>query len=222
MSKSINLIGISGKIGSGKDTIAKLIQYSLYCKKHFIMAKPFEEWESDEHKEVVWKIKKFSTRLKELVCTLTGAKMEDLEDRNTKEYYRPMMIMLGKVMRDWDEGYWIEALFEGYKYHKKEGGLQRIIKYDGHPVDTEYEVEYPKWIISDVRYHNEAEYIKLLGGLLIRVNRLDIVADEEYENSPSETELDNYEYFNYVINNSGTKEELTEKVKEMLKEESIT
>ena len=84
----------------------------------------------------------------------------------------------------------------------------------------------PNWIITDMRFPNEAQAIKDRGGINIRVNRAKIVKLSEntsYVYNPlfdgpeheSETALDNAE-FDYVIDNNGTIEELIEQVKKIL------
>ena len=74
------------------------------------------------------------------------------------------------------------------------------------------------WIIPDTRFPNEAEAIKNRGGKLIRVNRENtnqfVVADTH----PSETSLDNYTDWDFIIDNNGTMEELEEKVIEICKQ----
>lgn len=94
------IIGISGKIGSGKDTVGKIIQYLIldnhtknYLKKDWITNK------DDEYlliKYSNWKIVKFAGKLKEIVSILTGCKIQDLESQEFKnkqlssewDYYR--------------------------------------------------------------------------------------------------------------------------------------
>ena len=86
--------------------------------------------------------------------------------------------------------------------------------------------QYPNWIITDTRFPNEADAVKSRGGINIRLNRPNpkgIIND--FENSdinlhPSETALDNYT-FDYVIDNTGTIEDLIIKVKEILIKENI-
>jgi hypothetical protein len=56
--------------------------------------------------------------------------------------------------------------------------------------------ENSRWIITDVRFPNEAEAIKKHGGIVIRINR-----DVDTNNHLSETALDDYE-FDYVIDNN--------------------
>lgn len=59
---------------------------------------------------------------------------------------------------------------------------------------------YPNWIITDVRFPNEAKVIKDKGGIVIRVNRECIGSTD---NHLSETALDDYKDFDYVIANNG-------------------
>jgi hypothetical protein len=92
------------------------------------------------------------------------------------------------------------------------------------------DITYPNWIITDVRFPNEAKAIKDRDGILIRVNREDArkfivstgieglekltqMLPKEHE---SETALDNYDKFDYVIENDSDIPSLIEKVKEML------
>lgn len=66
-------------------------------------------------------------------------------------------------------------------------------------------------LISDVRYQNEAEHIKSLGGYLVNVSRLNedgspFVADDRPADHPSETELDGYNWDFYIKAKSGQAE----------------
>ena len=87
------LIGISGKIGSGKDTVGKIIQYlvwksrvergelplSVYSFSYFARETSFGKNQSN------FEIKKFADKLKDMVCMLIGCTREQLEDREFKE-----------------------------------------------------------------------------------------------------------------------------------------
>ena len=90
---------------------------------------------------------------------------------------------------------------------------------------------FPNWIITDMRFPNEMEAVKKRGGITIRVNRpCDICGGSGYHKMScpvsksgehySETALDKSE-FDYVIENSGSIEELIEKVREILKKEKL-
>jgi len=63
-------------------------------------------------------------------------------------------------------------------------------------------------VISDVRYPNEAEAIRKLGGSVWRINRRNHSAVNGH---PSEHAMDNY-MFNYVIYNDGTLDDLSDEV----------
>lgn len=74
------IISISGKAGSGKDTVGKIIQHLT------------SEWQDDEFKDSDmlslrsdWQIKKYSDKLKDIVCILIGCTREQLEDQEFKE-----------------------------------------------------------------------------------------------------------------------------------------
>ena len=223
-----NLIGISGKMGSGKDTVGKMLQY---------LSSRTLERKSD------YQIKKFADKLKDMVCLLIGCTREQLEDREFKEkelgeeWNKLDKIALLAYNKDnplcHEKGYlhntmtvrkllqllgteagreiihpniWVNALFADYKvYHEPSmypnGGGGKA----------------PNWIITDVRFPNEAKAIKDRGGIVIRVNRLDVdkfTANFPQTLHPSETALDDYE-FDRVIDNNGSIEELLEKVNKL-------
>lgn len=62
----------------------------------------------------------------------------------------------------------------------------------------------PKLVISDVRFRSEAEAIKTLGGILVKVTRPGHGAVNDHV---SEHDLDDWTW-DYVLNNDGTKEDL--------------
>jgi hypothetical protein len=87
---------------------------------------------------------------------------------------------------------WVNALFADYKPTKKEGGFQRIVKSGGIPVDFQYEVEYPNWIITDMRFPNEFEEVKRRNGFTVRIDR----PNNPHKQSEhiSETALDSHKF----------------------------
>jgi hypothetical protein len=135
---------------------------------------------------------------------------------------------------------WVSSLFSEYDYnfHAIKFSVRQGIN----------KPEYPNWIITDTRFPNEANAIKNRGGILINVQRdecpkcgnttnhhynknntgkLESILCNECgtffrENShESETSLDGYKGFNYLIDNSGTLEELIEQVREILIKEKL-
>ena len=71
-----------------------------------------------------------------------------------------------------------------------------------------------KIIINDVRFEHEFDMIKSLGGYIIKVVRPNLISDIHI----SENELDkkNDEEFNNIIYNDGSKQDLYDKVKDLL------
>jgi dephospho-CoA kinase len=70
-------------------------------------------------------------------------------------------------------------------------------------------------VVSDVRFLNEVELIKKLGGKVIKINRDNNLKRDVHS---SEIELENYKDFDYVIDNIGTFEELYKKVDFIIKD----
>ena len=210
-----NLIGISGKIGSGKDTVGEIIQYLSWQKalnNDVGNSTSYEEyWKQKPGGYTgVWQIKKFADKLKDMVCLLIGCTREQLEDREFKEkeleedwwYYDlykehfPYIKTKSENPDSWHErvkdrvvkltprkllqllgtdcgrniinpNIWVNALFADYKAYN-------IVKepIDGFRKDfTVLDSKYPNWIITDVRFPNEAQAIKDRGGIVIRVDR---------------------------------------------------
>ena len=75
---------------------------------------------------------------------------------------------------------------------------------------------YPLWCITDMRFPNEMEAVELREGVTIKVVRPGTAVGTH----PSETALDDA-YFDHVISNDGTIEDLVEKVKQILTLEKI-
>lgn len=127
------------------------------------------------------------------------------------------------------EDVWINSLFCDYKdgYHcggniivsKEEFINQEPVKNNKkHSVEELLKANNvsDKWIVTDLRFPNEAKAIKDRGGVLIRVNNPDYAP---YSNEhKSETELDSYGGFDFVIENNKSEDfsSLSYKVSEIL------
>ena len=193
-----------------------------------------------------WAIKKFAGKLKQVATLLTGVPLEKWEDQAFKESEMPRQWDYLKQMFENDEngedGYaimpmtyrlflqrlgteamreglhtnvWVNALFADYKNKWENLNPQRIA------AGELPEEEMPNWIITDMRFPNEFAAVKERGGLCIRVERekrwLGAKVEPDPTNlHPSETALDSHK-FDYVINNSGTIEDLVVEVQKMLK-----
>lgn len=85
----MSIISISGKIGSGKDTVGRIIQYLTSTRTY---EKSFIEWEeitktTERHYAGYssFKIHKWADALKQFIADSTGCTREQLEDREFKE-----------------------------------------------------------------------------------------------------------------------------------------
>lgn len=145
---------------------------------------------------------------------------------------------------------WVNALFSDYKpninprnqlhhkenWFKKKGYNFEELKVRDRDLYFSLKEKYfmelnnllPNWIITDVRFPNEANAILDRGGLMIRTNRMNstpqdghVFVNKQQRLHPSETSLDDYTKFDYVIENEGTITDLIEKVKEILIKENL-
>ena len=206
MSKTVTpkIIGISGKMGSGKDTVGSILQvlsaagYQDSEDIAKIVANPFLMLNTKFTKFNDWKVKKYAKKLKQIASILTGIPEEKFEDQEFKltnldpcwnSNGQPMTVrtLLQKIgtecMRDnLHNSTWANALFADW--NKSEN-----------------------WIVTDVRFPNEAIEIVKRGGIIVRVDR-----NINTGNHPSETGLDNFA-FDYVIPNKKTLEDLIKEVK---------
>lgn len=240
------IIGINGKIGAGKDTVGKIIQYLTLPgeRGEYIGFQTYDDLTLERNSR--FKIKKFAGKLKTTASLLTGIPVEKFEDQEFKKLdmnpewgmtYREFLQRLGtEAMRDGLHiNVWVNALFADYKglnYKEWNDG-----QFNPYPIKREYtkDLQFPNWIITDMRFPNEMEAVEERKGIAIRVVRpkIESVVDKmrpysdlvHYgipmpEEHPSETALDDAK-FDYEIINDGTIEDLVEKVKEILIKENI-
>jgi hypothetical protein len=194
-----NLIGISGKIGSGKDTFAEIIR--------LLVAAPYMTNQTVEHylrnpnpyvTKTDWVVKKFANKLKEIASILCGVPAYKFEDQEFKKTmmapewdmtYREFLQKLGTdAMRNGlHTDTWVNATFANFNASSR-------------------------WLITDVRFPNEAAAVLDKKGTLIRLERNSDTGDH-----PSETALDDFD-FPIVIKNTGTLSELIDKARELCNE----
>jgi len=225
---NINLIGISGKIGAGKDTMATMIMEATLLRVAELLGIRAELLAEREAKlvdqmcvngtipwvslqaESGWHVKKFAGKLKEVAALLTGVSPHNFESQEFKSLVMPQMwqnghlkgemtyrkflqIMGSDAMRDHlHPNVWVNALFADY--------------------DPQGATSKRNWIITDVRFPNEAAAIKERGGILIRINRPGIPQSDHI----SETALDSYE-FDYVYENEHGLAEMLEFAKTIVR-----
>lgn len=102
MDKNKNLIGISGKSGSGKDLISKMINYHVIRGKSTYRGniEMFLESYNDSIDIYPYQIHRFADKLKQIVSLLTGIPRENLEKEEIKERVLPQeWNYISKVVR---------------------------------------------------------------------------------------------------------------------------
>lgn len=156
------LIGLSGKLQSGKDTVAEYL-----IKKYNFNRLAFAD------------------KLKEMARDLF------LWNGEKDAYGRKLLQDVGMKMREIKDDVWINYI------------LRKI--------DTN-----KNYIITDVRYQNEANSLLKFGAILWRIER-NLKRQDETNKHQSEIDLDDYKYFNHIIHNNSTIDDLYVKVDELLK-----
>lgn len=191
------IIGISGKIGSGKDTVGRLIQ---------------EEINPD------FKIKKFAYKIKQIVSLITGIPTDDLEKQGVKSsklgpewdwIYGPNVTrdVVPPEMRDRARQYTVRELLQRIGTEAMRDQIHTNVWVNA--LFADYNPLEDHWVITDVRFPNEVDAILQRGGRLIRIERPGV----QLIDHPSETALDYYG-FKHVIQNDGSIDKLREMVKQ--------
>lgn len=193
------IIGISGKAQSGKDTVSKMIRYTIWYYNISQRLKPFgvdhytECYNNSSILSKHWYHTSFANKLKRCLSELLRVNPKDFENIDFKNSQikwlgitvRELLQKFGTAIRnEVCDDFWVKACLKDYE------------KGDN-------------WLISDVRFKSEAKGIKDLDGIILRVNREGAGAG----NHISEVDLDDYQ-FDYVIDNNGSMEDLLFKVKE--------
>ena len=179
------IIGLHGKMGSGKSTIANKIVAVL----------------QDQH-NIKAEIKSFAQPIYKLTSILFDESIENIKQAKhsifrTRNYslrsYRELLQTIGMELRDnVDIDIWIDALFGK--------GNSKILQ--------DWTGGLKWWIIDDLRFLNEYNRIIQIGGKIIKVNR--DIPDMHQEilksvrNNPSELDLDHVpdESWDLIINNN--------------------
>jgi hypothetical protein len=243
------IIGVNGKIGSGKDTVGKIIQYltsecgNSNSSRHRTYAEFLKRGGGsnlrnfDQHYVSDWEVKKFAGKLKTTASLLTGIDVEKFEDQEFKKTFlgqewdyieymnnSPRGSITKMTIRELLQKLGTEAMRDGLHTNVWVNALFADYNagYTISPLDVDNQAP-DNWIITDMRFPNEMEAVVEKGGLTIRVVRDYALrgGPEDPKNiHPSETALDEAK-FDYEIINDGTIEVLIEKVREILINENI-
>jgi hypothetical protein len=182
------IIGVTGKKHHGKTTIGNHLA-DKYDFRHCPFADPMKEavaalWGITRKEVDDYKEEPGEIPLVEVHITISD---KYVYTYTWREHLQRFGTNMGR--RVLGEEIWIDQLFEGQNWS------------DGDHI-----------VISDVRFDNEAEALKRVGGWIIQVVRPDLVDDDEHE-SEDGIDPDNIDY---VIINDDSLEHLQECVDEVL------
>lgn len=209
---TMQVVGIAGRKRSGKDTVALMLEEE-YGFKRLALANPLKECLSTflgvpepPDKESVVSFSVSQEDLMEMAHLLrldSGVFIERFREQ-MKEWcgqscytlpYRKLIQTVGTdICRALDEQVWIRRTMYEITMYKKYGGRN-------------------KFVVSDIRFDNEAEFIHNLLGSVWCVTS----TRGEYDNHSSEKGIDE-KYVSCIITNNGTLEELRESVKRAYKQ----
>lgn len=179
-----NIIVVSGKKGSGKDTFA-----DIFIRKKLI--KELSEG-TDFSKIVDFEKLSFAQPIKEILSIITDKTVKELdenkncklkfEDKTVRDYYRLIADSFKKIF---DENIWVRLLVKKIDKNKR-------------------------YIITDLRFKNEyGILLEKFNPVFIRIKR-----NVEEDNHISETSLDDLpdSNFDFIINNTGNIENLKREI----------
>lgn len=236
------IIGISGKMGAGKDTLGMVLQGLSFRKDSSWYKDPLgyaKAYDGRPNLKGGWKIVKYADKLRQIAGILLGVEPEKFEDREFKltqlghewdhvelgfqwegnasnegstpagTYHMTVRQFLQRLGTDalregLHQNVWINALFADYKDQ---------INYTDEEEPEEINRGKPNWIVTDVRFPDEADAIKARGGIVVRIDR----PDNPHPQSThlTETALDDY-LFDVRIQNDKI-EDLVPRAKALLK-----
>lgn len=227
------IIGINGRISSGKDTVGSIMKYWLnYRSNH--KAGSYSSYLLMDHwyNPGDWEVKKFAGKLKQIATLLTGVPIEKWEDQSFKKQEMPRVWEVTKQVMEADEnnqdGYSTDLMtyrefLQKLGTESMRNGLHENTWVNALFADYESHLN---WIITDMRFPNEYDAVIGKQGICIRVekpcqycnglgyHKISCVKLYQTQHA-SETALDNH-VFDYVINNTGTIDDLVKEVRKML------
>ena len=199
------LLAFSGKKASGKSTACKLTQeifleegLGLVEIKSF--AEPIYKLVSEMLGVPVSYIKEHKENKQQI--PLPKFSKDPIIDEGGNHWvynpvnFRQILQTIGMNLRESDESAWVNCLFG---------------RFDAKYI---YDVQNSiSWVIEDLRFENEIKRIKNLQGVVIRVMREDLICDDD---NISETSLDSYQRYDFIVANDGSIDQFKKNISEII------
>lgn len=191
-------IALHGKAGSGKNLVARIIQYHRI--NDLIDSGELDELYELDKNDLVYPLRlddlsrihtlSFATPIKETLAMIAPVTVEELDDKEVKE-----RIWMRRTYREW-----LQFFGDTIRRDTPRAFIDVL----------DYKVEENNnYIINDLRFLNELEYCVESGFITIKIERDFLKAEDSHA---SETELDSYEDWDYVIRNDNDLQNLIDEV----------
>ena len=223
---SNKLIAISGVKGSGKDSVASMLQYCLSVPKIFRqywIYKHFRKWFRFKYKKLA-----FADPLKKMLAILLNTPYEDFNNRSFKEYYSVDLETLNinyalgslsdnkfnKMVKDLDPE--LSTSILSIRQLMQYFGTQVMQTYFGRNVwiNSTLKNASNHTIITDLRFKAEAEAVHNLDGKIFYVSRPGYTFGQHASEKEMSELLSNNQY-DYIIKNNGTQRDLFNSIKKL-------
>ena len=218
------LVGVSGKMGSGKDTVASLLTEMLYRRGDRVVIRSLADSLKEEVARTV--ADALMSQSEQDFCNLVTS-WSGISSTQTQELLKILYPLVASLLEQRVEPNEVTAELL-YRNPADKPLVREVLKFWGNDVrraqNPDYWVDmtavYAKeqidmgvsCIIPDVRRQNEAGFINDSGGLLVRLNvsekeqrrrllsRDNKLSDRSAFNHITETDLDDYDRFDVVLN----------------------
>lgn len=228
MSESSRLIAVSGVKSSGKDTVSNMIQYCLSVPKIFRQYWIYKNFRRLFHKK--YKKIAFADPLKKMLAALLNIPIDRFNYREFKESWYvniPTLNLLDYVDFDKLSDSKFNKLVKNLDpiLTKSNLSIRQLMQYFGTQVMQTF-FGRKIWInstlkhcskytiITDLRFKEEYESVKELGGICVYVDRIGCEFGQHASEREMEELLNNNKY-DYIIQNNGSIQDLFNRIKEI-------
>lgn len=183
------IIGLTGKARAGKDTFGRMLATELFRldRIRFVLIAYANELKRRCQNDFDLSYDQLWGDNKEVPDSRYPKRGSDSSFLSARE----ILQAYGEFFRTIDNNFWVNRLFDTIKSKK-----------------------YKSVIITDIRHPNEADPVREVGGIIIRINRPNNELKIHGTNHISETAMDDY-VPDFFVDNSGTLDDLKKMARDM-------